>query len=549
VGLTLANLALIASLPVLAGQDLPQHLSYARILADYADPGLAFRDNFVLPTRPQPYFTAYLLLAPLTRLTSVLTASKLLYGAYVIATAAAFLSLVRAVHAPGDGDARAPAPWTCLFGALIPWNPVQCVGFLPFMLSLPAVLAGAAAIVRAAAVVPSRPGRRRAYTEVAVAAAVATSLHLVSGVALVGFGALYAVARRSRDALFASVVTAAASLGTVTAWHTLGERGLAEFPTAMVLDGIRREGLYDGLVRTVGVQWTAMEVKWSFVVATVLGPLVRSAKLAVAVAIVALGLAVVLTRKSRPPREPRTPGAFAFTGATVAFSLLVVVTPAAIRVPDDICLLDFRLYVLAFMLALACAPPRWFAPRRAHLALGAFGAAVLLIWARQLHGVASEAGQVLALVGKLDPKGSLLALPFHDRSEFLDEDNSVTHYFPVYYTAVRGGVTSSFWGKFSHHLPVGFRPGREPLRPPDWDPAQFTRDELMAVPNVLVEWPDDDDGDNRVAAAYRLRMELADGFAPMGCEGRWCLFGATRTARVPPPDAIVNETVTEEALR
>jgi hypothetical protein len=112
----------------------------------------------------------------------------------------------------------------------------------------------------------------------------------------------------------------------------------------------------------------------------------------------------------------------------------------------------------------------------------------------------------------------------------------VTHYFPVYHTALHGGVTSLFWGKFSHHLPIAYRVGHEPPHPPDWGPGQFKRSDLLAATHVLVEWPDDDDGDNRLAGAARLRDELADGFLGMGCEGRWCLY------RVEPD-------VTEEALR
>jgi hypothetical protein len=259
---------------------------------------------------------------------------------------------------------------------------------------------------------------------------------------------------------------------------------------------------------------------------------VHQAKAVVGVAILALTVVVWTGRKYRPAcAEGASPRA-SFALAVLAFALLVVVTPAAIRLPDDICLLDFRLYVVAFMLALACIDPRWFEPLRARVAVSAFGAVVLLVWARQLTGAAGEASAVVRLVERLDPAARVLALPFHDRSEFLDEDNSVTHYFPVYYTALRGGVTSLFWGKFSHHLPVGYRLGREPSRPPDWDPARFTRAELLGATHVLVEWPDADDGDRPASGAQRLRGELASGFAPMGCEGRWCLFESPKGERV-----------------
>lgn len=537
--LVLGELVLIATLPVIVGQDLPQHLSYARILADYADPRLAFQSAFTLPARPQPYFTAYLLLAPLTRLTSVLTACRVLYGAYVVAMAASFAALVTAIHAPDASPAR-KTPWTVLFGALLPWNPVQLVGFLPFMLALPAILAGAAAIVRSS----RRPTGWTALALV-LATAATTSLHLVAGATLVVFSVLYALFHRSRRAFAAALGTLVTVGATLALWHALGERGLAEFPTDAWVASVRSDGLLQGTVTALGVQWNASDIKWSFVVATVLGPLPRWAKLTVGVGIVALA-AVVVSKRSERRVSPADVSRWPFRLAALAFLLLVVATPASIRLPDDICLLDFRLYVVAFLFGVACLEPRWFEPLRARVAVTAFGVLVLGVWARQLGGAAGEAMAVVRLVDGLQPTDTVLALPFHDRSEYLDEDNSVTHYFPVYFTALRGGVTSSFWGKFSHHLPVGYRTGREPQRPPDWDTARFTRAELTHASHVLVEWPDVEDGDARVFAAERLRDELDDGFTPMGCDGRWCLFRSPPGSRSSGPHAL---TEPEEALR
>jgi hypothetical protein len=520
--LVLADIAIVWSLPVLVGQDLPQHLSYARILADYADPRLPFRDTFVLPAHAQPYFTAYIVLALLTRLSSVLTACRIVYTAYVIAMAAGFSSLVAAVHATERAGADAPrpkTPWTSLFGPLLAWNPVQCVGFLPFMLALPAVLFGAAAVVR------TTGGRsRRPLVVLALAAAAATSLHFVAAACLGAFAMLYAIFRPSLRGLLATAVTVGAALLTVVVWHRLGDRGLAEFPSEALAAAIRRSGLYDGTVQTLGIQWNTFETKGAFIVATVLGPLPRDAKVLIGVAIVSLSAVVWSARKQRVASVAAPASGLPYGLAVLAFFGLAVATPAAIRLPEDICLVDFRLYVIAFMLALALVDARWFDPRPARVGVALFGALVLAVWGRQLAGAAGEATAVLRLVERLEPTRTVLALPFHDRSEFLDENNSVTHYFPVYYTALRGGVTSLFWGKFSRHLPVGYRDGREPLRPPDWDPSRFTRAELLATSNVLVEWPDPDDGDLPVSGAARLRDELARGFTAMGCEGRWCLY-------------------------
>jgi hypothetical protein len=533
--LSLADILLVWCLPVLVGQDLPQHLSYARILADYADPGLPFRETFLLPNHPQPYFTAYLLLAPIARVTSILTACRVVYTAYVVGMVMSFASLVGAVHPAAQGERR--TPWTVLFGPLLVWNPVQCVGFLPFMLALPAVLLGVSAVMRATA------GRaRRPVLTLAFVSALAASLHLVAGGSLVAFACLYAVFRRSRRAFQVAGLTFAATLATLGIWRVVGERGLAELPDGMLAAAVARDGLWNGVASGLGMRWSTPASRWDFVVATVLGPLANGAKLAIGLAIVCLAAVVWTMRGERPGRDETAPSGLPYVLAVAFFTAMVVVTPTSMVLPEDICLLDFRLYVIAFMLAVAAIAPRALTPARAQLAVAAFSAFVLAVWARQLAGASREASSVVRLVGQLAPKDTLLALPFHDRSEFLDEDNSVTHYFPVYNTALRGGVTSLFWGKFSQHLPVGYRAGHEPARPPDWDPARVTRGQLLASSHVMVEWPDAGDADFRRYGADRVRQELDSGFAPMGCDGRWCLYKS-------PPRGEAEVSEPEEALR
>jgi hypothetical protein len=347
----------------------------------------------------------------------------------------------------------------------------------------------------------------------------------VAGATLLVLLALFLLFSRSRGAAVGLGVSLVGLLLTLALWHTVGEQDLAPFPWDLWVASVRSSGLLEGSIDSLGVQWTPFAVKGAFVVATVLGPLTVGGKVAVAVGMGVLAAVVLWTKGERPSRTGARP--YAVIAMVVCFLLIAVVTPAAIREPDDICLLDFRMYVVAFLLGAALLDPRWFAPRKAHVGLALYAALLLGVWGRALRGTASEAANVVRLVSQLGPEDSILALSFHDRSEYLDETNAVTHYFPVYFTALRGGLTSLFWGKFSHHLPVGYRPERAPLRPPDWDPAMFTREELQDVSHVLVEWPDADDGLRRVDAAARLRTELEVGFAARGCEGRHCLYEQT----------------------
>src|SRR5262249_1122307 len=127
-----------------------------------------------------------------------------------------------------------------------------------------------------------------------------------------------------------------------------------------------------------------------------------------------------------------------------------------------------------------------------------------------------EARDVVDLVSRLDKDDRLLALCFYDRSAYFDESNGVLHYLGVHHTARTGGVTSLFWGKYAKHLPVGYREGREPSRPPDWFPSKFTSKDVQSATHVLVTWPDQETIDTA-----RLRAMNLD---KIDCRGRTCLY-------------------------
>jgi hypothetical protein len=116
----------------------------------------------------------------------------------------------------------------------------------------------------------------------------------------------------------------------------------------------------------------------------------------------------------------------------------------------------------------------------------------------------------------------------HDRSDYLDGDNQVLHYAPVLHTARTGGVTSLFWGRYTPHLPVGYRAGFEPLRPPTWQPQEWTVAQLRAATHVLVTFPDDEDVDERHEAVARLEQLRSSLLREVARNSRGALYEVAR---------------------
>jgi len=485
--LTAALVALAWLLPVIPGHDLPQHLAIARILAGRGDPRIAALYHV---DTGDAYSTVHRALAWIAARSSIHFASRLTYAAYALLVPVAFASLVRALH--GSRGARV----TAVLGVALVWNPIACMGFLPFLLALPPFLFGVAALVRFA-----RDGRAR---DAAVAIALAVflgAIHVVALAIFVAFAALFALAflRKGPAALAAALAMLAIVLvareSPSASWH--GRLTLA----------------------AVAPFWVSPTEKANMALATIFGPFPRRTRLAIEVVALALA-ALVSLRRSRTCVRPRATKRFAI--AAFAFFVLAALAPSSVRRPDDLSYIDFRMLVLAGAVVLAAVPPSWFSRRAPRLALAAAMTMLVACWARELRGASREAEDGVALVSRLVEDDRLLALSFHDRSAYFDESNAMNHYVGVYHTALTGGVTTLFWGKFARHLPIGYRRGEEPPHPYDWHPWEFTPRQVHAATHVLVAWPDANDGWRKREGASRLLA--TPGLRAVECRGRYCLF-------------------------
>lgn len=529
---TIAAVGIVFFLPVVPGHDVPQHLSYVRLIAAWENDPHALADVFTAPDVSNAYATVYRLLAPIARHTSAETALRIGIIAYVVLTAMAVRRLVRATWC------GSVTPISSLLGPVVALNPVLCMGLIPFAFSLAPFVGACASFVEFL----SR-GRRRDWIVGAISTAITASFHGFAVAALVTFLALVFVFRRERRAFFALGVCAASAFGTLR-WFG----GAARLPVgiwATLAENMRRFGVVTGTLGTFRVSFTNWVEKVDQVAASIFGPFPRAEKL-ICVALVGVVVAVVFVCSSRstpPVDRARVPSAdddvsfdsahpFEFRAvpgvraAMVAFAVLAILAPAAIQIPDDLSLIDFRLITTATILGVAVVPPTTLSVRRTpRLIFAGVSALALAIWARQLGGAASEVMQAVRLVDRLTPEDRVLALPMHDSSAYLDESNAVLHYEAVHHTARNAGITSLFWGRFSTRLPIGYRTGREPSHPFDWAPWELRDEQLAAFSHVLVRWPSLDDEERLRRLGMRVENLRSRGvLSTVACDGSCCLF-------------------------
>jgi hypothetical protein len=508
--LTVAYAVLPWTLDVVPGHDVPQHLAYARILRDLDDPALALDATYYAVRPFDTYFAIHHVLAALGAVVGIVPACKLVYSFFAAALPLSAVAMGRAVW-------REPTPWPALAATCLVWSPVACMGFLPFMLALPAVLLAVAAYARAARCPdPKRLGL------VALALALVTCLHVVAAGMTLLFLALSAACARRRPAWLAALVGLVGAGATAALLPGHGSRVRWD----ALLGDILTHGLVAGTIGHFRMSWTGIGEKGRLLLGTIPGPFTTNVKLALGAVLVAVVLVIALA-----PRGVREAGSAlssgrAHVGACAAFLGLSFVVPTAVQVPDDVCLVDLRMLVVAALLGCAAVPPSFLASARARVAGLSLVVAFFVTWSVTLSGLSREAAPVLRLVRTLGPHDRVLALAMHGSSEHLDPSNALTHYLPVYSLVLRAAPVTSFWGDFAPHLPVGYR--TPPPRPPDWAPWSVEPSHVAAATHVLLERSDEDD--EVQAATSRLMRDPA--LERVACEARWCLLRVRADARV-----------------
>jgi hypothetical protein len=507
-------------------QDILQHLAYARLLADRPDDRASILHAYDVPASFQPYFTTHYVLSGLGRLAGIQGAYALLLALYAAGIFAGLHALSSAVHRDA-GHSRERHVLTAVAGSLLLWNPVSCLGLLPFQLAIPAFLFACAFFLRCT----DGPNTRRRLGGLVATASALAWLHVVAAGAFAGFVALFALFSRRREAATAAAVAAGSSLGTFLLLAAVGDSGLGTLPASSLTEPMQRAHGLEFLNEVFRIKWSDPLVKLSYLLSTVLGPYRAVGQLFVAVVLFALGT-VIWTQRRRQPDPEALSLHRPFARAVLGFAILCWLVPWGLGVPTEITFLDLRLMTLAFALGLALVPPALLAPQRATVAAG-FAAALLLghLGYRTL-GFWREAGTALALLEKAQPRGVLVPLVFHGRSAHFGKQFHVTHFLPMHYTVQHGGITTQFWGRYTEHLPIDWRPGKKPLAPPDWRPQEFSLAHLRDANFVMIQSATEEDPEEMRLASRRVERLIARDTQRIECRGLWCLYRVIRAPGV-----------------
>jgi hypothetical protein len=523
--LMLAHVALVWLLPVLPAQDLPQHLTNARILLELQRPDLPFRDYYVRAGGIQSYFSSYHLLVALGRLMPLESALRLVFSGYVVGLFFAFQALVRQIN-PMVAAER--PPWTALLAALLVWNPVACMGFFAFTLAIPVLVAAVAWFIKQceAAAAPVH-----GWLLLGLFCLLAASLHVVAALALLAFYLGYAILSPSRRRLQTLAVSSGMLLAALAGWMVVGDRALAAAP--LELDEAFRENVgIEFLSKAFRIDWGSPLTKLNYVLWNVLGPLRWSGQLVSALVLTAAAT-LAFRQRGQVPEPEQLDRQRALRRGGLALFVLSLLAPWGLYAPSEVTFLDFRLMTVALVVLAAAVPLQRFSSPVGGRSLALACALLTLHLGGRAFAFGREAQGALNLVRRAEPGGLMLTLAFNNVSRHFGRQFQLTHFLPMYYTVRRHGINSQFWAGYTEHLPVTYRESRRPPGPPDWRPWEVTSAQIDGTYDfVLLERADPARARAHREGSLRAERLLRQWGKLAGCDGQWCLYDLRRPSPV-----------------
>lgn len=419
----LVQVGIVWLLPILPAQDLPQHLAYARILRDHRVPNLPFGEVYEPVAGFQPYFMFHYALAGMGRVGGIDWACRVLFSLYIVTLTLALNRLSRAVSA---GNGREPR-WSTFLAPLATWSPIACMGFVPFLFAIPALLMGCASVATASEVPTVRHG-----IIAALWAAVVVSLHPVAAGCLIVYAGCYWGGKRTRKSLVVVCTVLGSVLVAQIAWGLVSDHGLGTFANVEWSEPRKRALGLDFITEAFKIRWPDPFLNLSYCLWTAFGPYRATGQITVAGAI--LIAAIISWRcRGRSSAEPASEGTnSAAVQAALAFFAIAWLAPWGFFLPSEITFLNLRLISLSGAIALASLSGKLFVSTASKVAAWGLAMFVALHFGLRAQKFNAEASVALGLLDEARPPGKMLPIVFHNTSAQFGKQFALTHFLPMY---------------------------------------------------------------------------------------------------------------------
>ncbi|HAZ14585.1 MAG: hypothetical protein A2X86_00875 [Bdellovibrionales bacterium GWA2_49_15] len=530
--LAVINVLYILLVDIFPFQDMPQHLTYAKIIGDYGKSGNLFERYYDLTAHFTTYHTYHWVLSFLGRLFGIEAGFKVLLLLYFVSLSWGMSYLMDAY----DPDLKA-SPWKKLLIQLCIWNATIGMGFMPFVQSMPFFTIAIGAFLRL------RTGRGdlvKNWVVFWVALVLLSLTHVVTACAVVFFLALYTLFDRAERPFFILLANVLFFLVTSRLYGGLGRGGLTEHQTIQWSESFVHSYDFEFVTSLFNVTWSPLPVTMNYVFWNFIGPyqLTTLIPLALLYAV----LVFILYRLSAPKKVSGGPGEknkkknaevvtsvpekvekkfqYAYKMAAKIFLLFAIFLPWGIYIPSEITFINYRLLTLALFLIIGLWPWNWFEHSRQKLIVTFIAFLSIGLYSYKTYLYQQETKVPLRMISRIPSNRIVGSVVFGNRSEHFTRILRLTHFLPMYYTLRNSGINGQFWACYAPHLPVCYKPGKAVSNTPDWHPWKFKAEDLNDVDYLLYStmYYANNPVETGIKQAILERMNALD------CEAGWCLY-------------------------
>lgn len=512
VGLIALNILFILLIDIFPFQDMPQHLTYAKILAEFFDQGSIFPSLYELPKSFVSYHSFHWALAGFSRFVGVEWGLKIIVLFYALLLFLGIKNLIDQLYPQEQNH------WRYFFIQFAVWNATIGMGFMPFVISMPFFVSAIAYFMR----LGSQPENKRNWIFYLGSLLFSSLTHVVTGLFIVTFLMIYSVFKKSKR-------TWAISIGTLLYFLLAGflfggfgknDGNLLAHQSVNFWDAYQSSYGFEFITAFFRAEWSPLPVLANYILWNFIGPY-RLGTLLFLAAIYGTFI-FFLSRGNGSPNSTLKPDSqlLIFKRSALVFLIFSLAVPWGIYVPSEITFLNYRLLSLALFLLLPLVPSCWGANPGKRNVVASMCLFSMLFYFCMTGLYQSETKTPLKMMAKLPAQKTMGSLMFGNKSSYFAKILDLTHFMPMFYTIRFGGINNQFWARYAPHLPVGYRSGVKIAGTPDWHPWKFKAEDIEGLDYFLLQSSLSTSGQSEISVKSFLtsRMTL------MECQQNWCLY-------------------------
>jgi hypothetical protein len=483
-------------MPVFPFQDLPMHLTYAHLLANWDKASL----YYTKAAEYNVYFNLHYLLAGLSKIFgNVENAFRFGMAIYFVV----FFFCLRFLQQTLE-KFKITIEWRPHF-ILLALNGTMLLGFVAYAWGIPLVILGFALSMR---------WQLDKYVLASVNFKALMALIFVLGLMhpVLPWAFILATAVYLYPLYPAPKTLSIFSLPLILLWFigVPGKKNILNIPDNFIHNGYGFEFI-DTLFKT---NWSGVPTKmnyffWQWALPVRIIPLL-------VMLFIMLALFLYVYRQHRQLNWNRPP---MFKRANWLL-FLGLMLPWGIYWPSEITFINFRMVSTWGMLPFLLMGTFWcqsILGKNLWRWLGILQSTVLLV---VLWLAAGDFRAPFSLLEKLPKNASLMPLIYEGNSPSLAKIYRATHFAAMYYVIRNEGRSHQFWGRYTSHLPVDWQDRERMPGPPDWRPWEFEEKHLVRADYVLINFPFDRKREDMSAQQILERNSIS-----VQCQHNWCLYG------------------------